>query len=503
MLVRERTYICIDLKSFYASVECMERGLDPLKTNLVVADESRTDKTICLAVSPSLKSYGIPGRERLYILKQKVKEANENRKTKAPNRTFTGASFDDTQLKQHPEYSIDFIVAPPQMAKYIQYSTKIYDVYLKYISAEDIHVYSIDEVFMDVTGYLNPMGLTAEELARKMINDVLKETGVTATAGIGTNMYLAKVAMDIVAKKMPPDKNGVRIASLDELSYRRSLWEHTPLTDFWRVGHGIQNRLQKIGLYTMGDICRCSEENEDLLYQTFGINAELLIDHAWGYEPTTIKDIKAYKPSTNSLSSGQVLHCAYTSKKAKLIVKEMMDLLALDLVDKDLVTDQLVLTIGYDIDNLTNPDIADNYKGEVVLDHYGRKTPKPAHGTSRFDYTSSSTKLVNEVSKLYDRIINPILLVRRITISVNNIVPEGSQPTKKQEYKQIDLFSNVKEDIEKEKKEKIADKKEKNLQKALLEIKQKYGKNAVLKGMNLEEGATAKDRNAQIGGHKA
>lgn len=506
--MNNKTYICIDLKSFYASVECIERNLDPLTTNLVVADESRTDKTICLAVTPSLKSFGIPGRARLFEVKQKVKEINNERRKKAPNHQFIGESHDFNILQKNDDMSLSFIVAPPQMAKYIEYSTKIYDIYLKYISADDIHVYSIDEVFMDITNYLKPMGLTAHELTNKIILDVLKTTGITATAGIGTNMYLAKVAMDIVAKHIKADENGVRVAKLDEIEYRKKLWNHRPLTDFWRVGKGYQSRLEKVGIYTMGDIARCSDGsindyyNEDLLYSIFGINAELLIDHAWGYEPTTIQDIKNYKPETNSLSSGQVLHCPYNYKKAKLIVKEMIDLLALDLVDKNLVANQLTLTIGYDIDNLSNPDIMDNYTGEIVTDFYGRKVPKSSHGTINFDFTSSSKTLMDSVISLYDKITNPILLIRRINISVNHTIPEENVP-KQQEYKQISLFSDFEKEIEQEKKKKEEDLKEKKIQKAMLEIKKKYGKNAIVKGMNLEDGATTIDRNSQIGGHKA
>ena len=376
-----KTYIAIDLKSFYASVECRERSRDPLTTNLVVADPSRTEKTICLAVSPSLKKYGLSGRARLFEVIQKVNAANNIRKLKAPNHVFSGSSDDSTELQKNPSLKIDYIIAPPRMARYMEYSTKIYNIYLKYIAPEDIHIYSIDEVFIDVTHYLSTYNMTARELAMTMIQDILDTTGITATAGIGTNMYLCKIAMDIVAKHIEPDKNGVRIAELDEMSYRRLLWNHKPLTDFWRVGRGYSKKLEKIGLYTMGDIARCSigkstdYYNEELLYKLFGINAELLIDHAWGYEPCTMEDVKAYKPETNSISSGQVLHCPYEFDKARLVVKEMIDLMALDLVDKGLVTNQIVLTIGYDIENMTDKNRSQSYKGTVTTNYYGKKVP--------------------------------------------------------------------------------------------------------------------------------
>ena len=383
-----KTYIAIDLKSFYASVECRERSRDPLTTNLVVADPSRTEKTICLAVSPSLKKYGLSGRARLFEVIQKVNAANNIRKLKAPNHVFSGSSDDSTELQKNPSLKIDYIIAPPRMARYMEYSTKIYNIYLKYIAPEDIHIYSIDEVFIDVTHYLSTYNMTARELAMTMIQDILDTTGITATAGIGTNMYLCKIAMDIVAKHIEPDKNGVRIAELDEMSYRRLLWNHRPITDFWRVGRGYSKKLEKIGLYTMGDIARCSigkptdYYSEELLYKLFGINAELLIDHAWGYEPCTMEDVKAYKPETNSISSGQVLHCPYEFDKARLVVKEMTDLMVLDLVDKGLVTNQIVLTIGYDIENITDKNRSQSYKGTVTTNYYGKKVPKPAHGTT-------------------------------------------------------------------------------------------------------------------------
>lgn len=505
----DRIYIAIDLKSFYASVECIERGLDPLTTNLVVADASRTEKTICLAVSPSLKSYGIPGRARLFEVVQRVKEVNRERKAKAPGRQLSGSSFDAVELARSPELELSYIAAVPRMAYYMNYSTRIFDIYLRYIAQEDMHVYSIDEVFIDATTYLNTYKLTAHELALKMIRDVLRETGVTATAGIGTNLYLAKVAMDIVAKKIPADKDGVRIAELDEMSYRRLLWNHTPLTDFWRVGHGYTKKLMANGLYTMGDIARCSlgtpkdYYNEDLLYRLFGINAELLIDHAWGWEPTTIAAIKAYRPEKNSLGSGQVLQCPYTAEKAKLIVKEMTDLLVLDLVDKKLVTDQMVLTLGYDIDNLTDPAIRKKYHGEVTTDHYGRQVPKHAHGTVNLPCLTSSTKIIMKaVEELFDRIINWDLLVRRVNIVAARVVPEGEAAVK-QTFEQLDLFTDYAV-LEKERQQEEKElEKEKRMQHAVLDIQKKFGKNAVLKGMNFEDGAMTRERNSQIGGHKA
>ena len=510
-MTKQKTYIAIDLKSFYASVECKERNRDPLTTNLVVADKSRTEKTICLAVSPSLKSYGIPGRPRLFEVVQKVKEVNNTRRWEAPNRTFNGSSDDKAELDANPALEIDYIVAPPRMAYYMEYSTKIYNVYLKYVAPEDIFPYSIDEVFMDVTDYLQTYRMTARELAMTMIQDVLKTTGITATAGIGTNMYLCKIAMDIVAKHIEPDKNGVRIAELDEMSYRRKLWSHRPITDFWRVGNGYAKKLEEHGLYTMGDIARCSIGkpnelyNEELLYKLFGINAELLIDHAWGYEPCTMEQVKAYKPETNSVSSGQVLHCPYDYEKAKLIVKEMTDQMVLDLVDKGLVTDQLVLTIGYDIENLSNPNLKYQYqyKGEVTIDRYGRKVPKHAHGTANLKKKTSSTRLItNAVMDLYDRIVDEHLLVRRITITANKLVDEKSVK-QENEYQQLDLFTDYEAQRKKQAEEKEKLERERRMQEAMLSIKKKFGKNAVLKGMNLEEGATAKDRNEQIGGHKA
>ncbi|ADL04052.1 DNA methylase [Lacrimispora saccharolytica] len=507
--MKNRTYIAIDLKSFYASVECVERGLDPLTTNLVVADASRTEKTICLAVSPSLKAYGIPGRARLFEVVQKVREVNAARLRKAPGRTFSGASFSDTELKSAPGISLDYIIAPPRMAYYIEYSTRIYNIYLKYIAPEDIHVYSIDEVFMDATDYLNTYNLSARELATRIILDVLAMTGVTATAGIGTNLYLCKIALDIQAKRIPSDQNGVQIAELDEMSYRHLLWSHRPLTDFWRVGKGYARKLEEQGLFTMGDIARCSlgkptdYYNEDLLYKLFGIHAELLIDHAWGWEPCTIAHIKAYKPSSNSIGSGQVLQSAYTFDKAKLIVWEMTDLLVLDLVDKKLVTNQLVLTVGYDIENLTNPKIKKLYHGAITTDHYGRAVPKSAHGTANLDRQTSSAKLIlNAVTELFERIVDKNLLIRRVNITANHVVDEAAVQ-KEDSFEQLDLFTDYAA-VQAEKEAEEAElAREKSIQKAMLEIKKKYGKNAILKGMNLEEGATTVDRNKQIGGHKA
>lgn len=488
-----KCYLCIDLKSFYASVECIERKLNPLTTNLVVADESRTDKTICLAVSPSLKQYGIPGRARLFEVKQKIKKINYERKKQAYKNKFINKSYNDIELKQNKNLELDYIIAPPRMAHYIEYSTKIYNVYLKYLSEQDIYVYSIDEVFCDITNYLKYYKLTPKQLATKILKDVLKETGITATAGLGTNAYLAKVAMDIEAKHIKPDEFGVRIAALDEKRYRTNLWNHKPLTDFWRVGKGYAKKLEENKIYTMGDIAKKSLENEDLLYKLFGVNAEILIDHAWGYEPCTIKDIKNYKPTSNSLTTGQVLHCAYGYTKTKLIVKEMSDLLSLDLVKKKYLTNQIVLTIGYDIENLKDG----NYNGEIKIDMYGREIPKHAHGTINIDHYTQSSKIITEkVTELFERIINNKLLVKRINISANNLIKEN----KKQEkiIKQFDIFTSIEEQDNEIKEEKT----EQKLQQTMLEIKQKYGKNSILKAMNLEEGATTIERNKQIGGHK-
>lgn len=505
----QHTYIAIDLKSFYASVECVERQLDPLTTNLVVADAARTEKTICLAVSPSLKAYGIAGRARLFEVVQRVKKVNRERKSRAPGGKFLGSSYLSEELREHPELELSYIIAPPRMAFYMQYSTRIYDIYLRYIAPEDIHVYSIDEVFMDVTHYLGTYHMTARELASRIIKDIVDETGITATAGIGSNLYVCKVAMDVVAKHVTPDENGVRIGELDEMSYRELLWDHRPLTDFWRVGRGYQKKLERVGLYTMGDIARCSlggpkdYYNEDLLYKLFGVNAELLIDHAWGWEPVTIESIKAYKPETNSLSSGQVLKTPYDYDKAKLIVREMTDLLVLDLVEKNLVTDQMVLTIGYDVENLSNPEIQKHYRGEITTDRYGRKVPKHAHGTANLErMTSSTERIVDAVMELYERIVDPGLLVRRVTVAATHLAEER-EVKESLAYEQMNLFTDYSA-LEKEREQEEAKlAKERKLQEAMIAVKKKYGKNAMLKGMNLQEGAMTMERNRQIGGHKA
>ncbi len=506
---KEKTYLCIDLKSFYASVECVERGLDPLTTNLVVADKSRTEKTICLAVSPSMKKHGIPGRARLFEVIQKVKWVNAERLRKTPGKMFAGKSFHAIELENNPQLELDYIVAPPRMALYIEYSTRIYNIYLKYIAPEDIHVYSIDEVFIDLTPYLTHSVLNAHDFAMTLIRDVLKTTGITATAGIGTNMYLAKVAMDIVAKKMPADKDGVRIAELDEISYRKQLWNHKPLTDFWRIGHGYAQKLEANEMFTMGDIARCSigapddYYNEELLYKLFGVNAELLIDHAWGWEPCTIAEVKAYKPENNSMGSGQLLHRPYEYEETKLIIKEMTDLLALDLVEKGLATDQIVLTVGYDIENLADEARSYSYKGEIKTDYYGRKVPKHAHGTVNIGRYTSSSKLITEsVLKLFDEIIDKKLLERRVNIVACRVVPESTLKEEKP-FQQLNFFEDFAAKEEKLQKEKAAFDKEKRQQKAIAEIKKRYGKNAILKGMNFDEGGMTIERNGQIGGHKA
>lgn len=484
----EHAYVAIDLKSFFASVECVEQSLDPLKDYLVVADSSRTEKTICLAVSPALKAFGVPGRPRLFEVVQRMQLVN-------------------TERKKQGLLPIEYHVAPPRMSLYMEYSTRIYNIYLKYVDAADMHVYSVDEVFMDVTHYLKVYGLSTRELTEKMILDVFRETHITATAGIGSNLYLCKIAMDIVAKHAKPDKNGARIAELDEESYRKLLWSHRPLTDFWRVGRGYSKKLEQCGLMTMGDIARCSlgkpEEfyNEDLLYRMFGINAELLIDHAWGWEPCTIADIKSYRSENNSMGSGQVLKCPYTFEKAELIVKEMTDLLTLDLVEKGLVTDQIVLTVGYDIENLSDPVIRKKYKGPVTTDHYGRQIPKQAHGSINLPQTTNSTKLIIDAAlQLFGKIMNRDLLIRRIYVSANHVIME--ECVKKPEFEQMDIFSYLKGSEEKQIEDRKLEK-EKKLQQAVLSIKNKYGKNAILKGMNFEEGGTTIERNSQIGGHKA
>ena len=497
----KKIYMCIDLKSFYASVECIERGLDPLNTNLVVADESRTEKTVCLAITPSLKQYGLGGRARLFEVMQKVKNINYERRKKNNYKKFNSKSYLDSELKKDKTLELDFIIAPPQMKKYMKYSTNIYSIYLKYLAPEDIFVYSIDEVFCDITNYLNMYQMTPKELVSKIIQDVYETTGITATAGIGTNMYLAKVSMDIVAKHTEPNEIGVRIAEIDEMSYRKLLWNHKPLTSFWRVGKGIANKLEKNSLYTMGDIARCSLNNENLLYKLFGVNAELLIDHAWGWEPTTIEDVKAYKPERNSISSGQVLHSPYKYEKAKLIVREMIDLLSLDLTDKHLVTKQLVLDIGYDIENLINPTIRRLYDGEITIDSYGREVPKHSHGTINLDYNTSSTKVLSKKCiELFDRIVNKNLLIRKINITACNVKNENKAKNEVV-FEQLNLFCST-NDSEQNIEEKKKQEEENKLQHTLINIKNKYGKNSILKGMNLEEGATTIDRNNQVGGHK-
>ena len=502
-------YLCMDLKSFYASVECVDRGLNPLTTNLVVADPSRTEKTICLAVSPSLKAYGIPGRARLFEVIEQVRRANAKRRSLAPGGRFTGASAQADELAKHPEYQIDYLIAPPRMARYMEMSTKIYEIYLKYAAPEDIHVYSIDEAFIDLTNYLQAAGCTAREYAKKIMKEIFAKSGITATAGIGTNLYLAKIAMDIEAKHISADEDGARIAMLDEISYRRKLWTHQPITDFWRVGRGYAAKLKEHGMLTMGDVARCSigkpgdYHNEELLYRLFGINAELLIDHAWGYEPCRMEHIKAYKPENNSVGSGQVLHCPYTAQKTRLVVKEMADQLSLQLVDQGLVTDQMVLTVGYDIENLTDPKRSGSYRGEVTKDRYGRNIPKHAHGTENLGcFTSSTRQILDAVLALYDRIIDEKLLIRRVYLTANHVMPE-TEVKREPVAEQLDLFTDYAALEQKRQKEQQELEREKRLQHAMLDIKKKFGKNAILKGMNLCEGATAKERNDQIGGHKA
>lgn len=543
-----KTYISIDLKSFYASVECMERGLDPLNTNLVVADASRTQKTICLAVSPSLKAYGIPGRARLFEVEQKVKEANARRQTRAPKNILDGKSVFATELNENPNLAIDYIAAKPRMALYMSKSTQIYDVYLRYIAPEDIYAYSVDEVFIDASGYLKTYGLNAHDFARLLVREVFKETGITATAGIGPNLYLCKIAMDIGAKHTEADADGVRIAELDEYSYRRLLWDHRPITDFWRVGRGYAKKLAKKSIFTMGDIARCSlgtssdYYNEDLLYKMFGVNAELLIDHAWGYEPCTLAEVKSYRPQRKSLVSGQVLQNAYTYDKTRIVVREMMELLALDLVDKGLLTNQIVLTVGYDIENLSDPERRKAYRGEITVDGYGREIPKHAHGTGNLPFSTSSTKLTTDcVLEVFDRVVDKDLLTRRISITANNLVLESEYKRESEvasaEPEQISMFDMLARGDDSQAPERVSSKeatvyseqdklnstmvaesisgsaandksedtleKEKQVQEAMLKIKKRFGKNAILKGTNLQEGATAKERNAQIGGHKA
>ena len=509
--IKERIYAAIDLKSFYASVECVERGLDPLDVNLVVADRERTEKTICLAVSPALKAYGIPGRPRLFEVTQKVRQVNQERKYRLRGREFTGKSCRAGELAQDQTLELDFITAPPRMSLYMDYSSRIYQIYLKYIAPEDIHVYSIDEVFMDLTSYLTIYKMTAKELVMKMIREVLETTGITATGGIGTNLYLSKVAMDIVAKHIPADKDGVRIAELDERSYRLKLWNHTPLTDFWRVGQGYAKKLQENGMFTMGDVARCSVGktgeffSEDLLFKLFGINAELLIDHAWGYEPCTIEEIKKYKPENNSTSQGQVLQHPYDYEKTRIVVREMTEALVLDLVEKGLVTDQIVLTIGYDKDSLNDPEVRKRYSGEVQADRYGRTVPKQSHGSRQLGRMTSSTEwIMKAMLELFEQVMDPLLLSRRIGLAAVHVLPAATAEEKKADaFEQLDLFTDY-EALERQRKEEeelLA--REKNMQKAVIDIKKKFGKNAIIRGTDLQEGATSIARNNQIGGHKA
>lgn len=498
-----RTYIAIDLKSFYASVECVERGLNPLTTNLVVADASRTEKTICLAVSPSLKKYGISGRARLFEVIQHVAQVNNERRIRLAGKSFTGKSVSDDELNSNPDLELDYIIAMPRMAHYIKYSTRIYEIYLKYVSENDIHVYSIDEVFMDVTNYLEYYKMSAHQLAMTIIREVLGQTGITATAGIGTNMYLCKIAMDIVAKHIPADKDGVRIAELDEMTYRRKLWDHQPLTDFWRVGRGIAQKLEKYGIRTMGQIARYSIDREELFYRLFGVNAELLIDHAWGWEPCTIDMVKAYRPENNSLCNGQVLSHAYDYKKARIVLMEMADAASLNLLDKHLVTDQLVLTVGYDTSSMADPYIMKAYQGEIKTDRYGRKVPKHAHGTANLKHFTSSSSIISKTAtELYDRIVDHNLMIRRLSLTTNHVINEKQAKIKATSV-ELDLFTENEQNDRETQEENNRLKKERRIQKTLLEIKKKYGKNTILKGLNFEDGATARLRNNQIGGHKA
>lgn len=492
-------YIAIDLKSFYASVECVARGLDPMDANLVVADKSRTDKTICLAVSPSLKALGVPGRARLFEVVQRVRQVNAARLSRLKGKSFSGKSYFADELKKCPGKKADYIVAPPRMSEYMRVSSQIYGIYLNYVAPEDIHVYSVDEVFIDASKYLKTYKVTAHELADTMVHDVLRQTGITATAGVGTNMYLCKIAMDIVAKHMKPDEHGVRIADLDEHSYRQRLWSHRPITDFWRVGGGYAKSLARYGMYTMGDVARMSLVNEDLLYKLFGVNAELLIDHAWGWEPCTIREIKSYTPRGKSLSVGQVLTCPYDFEKARLIIQEMADSLTLDLVRKGLVTNQVVLTVGYDIENLTDTARKSRYQGEVTADRYGRLVPKRAHGSENIGcFTSSAKQFTDATLRLFDRIADPDLLVRRMYVVANHTVRENEIDCSAKS-EQLSLFG----DISTAASDGLAPEKEKSIQHTVLELKRRFGKNAVLKGMNFREGATAMARNKQIGGHRA
>lgn len=506
-----KQFIAIDLKSFYASVECAERGLDPLDANLVVADESRTDKTICLAVSPALKAHGIPGRPRLFEAKQQIERVNRERRRNAPERKFTGKSIFASELAADPSLELDLIIATPRMAYYMNYSRSIVEIYLRYVSIDDILVYSIDEVFIDVTPYLNTYNMSAHEFAMMLIRQVLKETRITATAGVGTNMYLAKIAMDIVAKKMPADKDGVRIAELDEMSYREKLWCHKPLTDFWRIGHGIARKLEQNGMHTMGDVARCSVGknggfyNAELLYKLFGVNAELLIDHAWGWEPTEIADCKSYIPETKSLSSGQVLSRPYSFDEGRIVVQEMADQLSIDLVRKGLMTDQVVLDVAYDSSNLKDPIISEKYKGPIKNDYYGRPAPQRVHGSKNLGrYLSSSQRIIDAVCEIYDSVVDKNLTVRRFNVVVARLltVQEARQKESDSVPEQMSFFRDYEAEKRAKQEEDAALEKERRMQEALIVLRDKYGKNAVVKGLNMQEGATAMDRNNQIGGHK-
>ena len=497
-----QTYIAIDLKSFYASVECVERGLNPLDTNLVVADSSRTDKTICLAVSPSLKSYGISGRPRLFEVVQKVEDVNRQRLRHIANDSTTGKSYIQSELLQHPSWKLDYIVAKPRMSRYMEVSTKVYEVYLSFFAAEDIHVYSVDEVFIDATQYLNLYKKTAKELTSEVIKCVLDKTGITATAGIGTNIYLSKVAMDIVAKHIPADSNGVRIAELDEMSYRRQLWNHTPLTSFWRVGRGTARTLERYGLDSMGKVARCSLTNEELLYKLFGVHAELLIDHAWGWEPCTIADIKSYHPSSHSLSNGQVLSEPYTKAKAAVVMKEMAETMALQLMRRKLITDQIIIDIGFDRATLQRSDDGDTFAGDISKDRYGRTIPKHVHGSANLqEPTAVAGVIMQTAAELFDKIVRDGMLIRRLNITANHILSENSQP--KHEAKQLELFDAEPKQQEAESTFKRDTEKERRVQQTILDIKNSFGKNAILRGLNFRDGATARERNQQIGGHKA
>lgn len=496
-ILTERTYVAIDLKSFYASVACVELGRDPLTTNLVVADESRTEKTICLAVSPSLKQYGVPGRARLFEVHEIVDDVNRRRLRMSGRTALAGGSTDDRELRSHPELAVEFIAAPPQMARYLEVSADIYKVYLQYFAPEDMHVYSVDEVFIDITDYLETYRLGPEALVRKLILEVLEKTGVTATAGIGTNLYLCKVALDVEAKKIPPDENGVRIASLDEMSYRRQLWTHRPLTDFWRIGRGTAGRLDRLGVETMGDLARASLQAEDQLYRLFGRNAELLIDHAWGYEPCTMADIKAYRPANHSISSGQVLQRPYPYDQARLVAGEMADELAMDLTEKQLVTDQVVLTVGYDAENLRDPARAHRYEGPVKNDYYGRPVPKHAHGSEKLPVpTAGRTAIHDAVLRIFDRAVDPDLLVRRLTVAAGRVL---SRKEAEEAPRQMDFFSDGGAEGQGQQR----DRRDQALQEAAAVLRERYGKGVLFHACDLQEGATALERNRQIGGHRA